>query len=593
MIVVEQDFFGALELSFKYYPEYISKAKSLNGKFNQENKTWIIDPNKFNELEEVFKGELFFKTPRWEITGEKAPDYSNLYKFNTKCEIESLGFKLKPFNYQEFGIKFLVDRLTKNNMAFIADAVGLGKTAEAIGAMKFFLNKNVVKNIVIVCKKSLKQQWKDEIEKFIDFNGDIYIADDNKKKRNKTYEEIKNNTNNTVLIINYHLLLNDADLINATSPDMVIYDEVHCAKKIGGEINKGCAKITKNAKYCLFMTGTPIMSKPDDMYGIISIKDKKYFGKYKDFEKRYVTKYYNGKFENVVGYKNLDELRNKMQEIILRRTEEEVTIDLPEVVVIDKLCDLDGKQKGCLEVAEQKSLETEEKLDKEKEKLKKFPGDPKILASIEKLEGALKGYIATEQAIANSPVLFHYSKSKGVREVYKDLTPSESYLSNKMQILLDLCEEIRDGEKKVVIFSKYETVSTYVCKLLNRNKIGAVTYSGKLNDEERVVAINEFKNNTDITAIVGTDAMSEGLNLQIANTVINVDLPFNQAILEQRKGRVRRAGSNYKTAFVYNLITKDSIDITIYNKIKETQNSFDSFVSANKAQSALLKRLSN
>lgn len=593
MVVVEQDFFGALELSFKYYPEYISKAKSLNGKFNQDNKTWVVDPNRFNQLEEVFKGELFFKTPRWEITGEKAPDYSNLYKFNTKCEIESLGFKLKPFNYQEFGIKFLVDRLDHNNMAFIADDVGLGKTVQSIGAMKFFLNNNVVKNIVIVCKKSLKQQWKEEIEKFVDFDGDIYIANDNKKKRIKAYEEIKNNKNNTILIINYHLLLNDAPNIVSTKPDMTIYDEVHCAKKIGGEINKGCRAITKDAKYCLFMTGTPIMAKPDDIYGIVSIKDQKYFGKYKDFEKRYITKYYNGKFENVVGYKNLDELRDKVQQIILRRTCDEVTIDLPEIVTIDKLCDLDGKQKGCLEVAERKSLETEEKLEKEMEKLKKNPDDEKAKANIEKLEGALKGFIATEQAIANSPVLFHYSKSKGVREAYKDLTPSESYLSNKMQTLLDVCEEIRDSEKKVVIFSKYTTVVDYVCRLLNRNKIGAVSYSGKMSDDIRDTSIDSFKNDMEITAIVGTDAMAEGLNLQVANTVINVDLPFNQAILSQRIGRVRRAGSSHSTAFVYNLITKESIDVTIYNKIKDTKNSFDSFVSVNKAQSALLKRLSN
>ena len=96
-----------------------------------------------------------------------------------------------------------------------------------------------------------------------------------------------------------------------------------------------------------------------------------------------------------------------------------------------------------------------------------------------------------------------------------------------------------------------------------------------------------------MVAIVGTDAMAEGLNLQIANTVINIDLPFNQAIYNQRIGRVRRAGSNHNTAFVYNLLTKDSIDINLYNKIKETQNAFDSFVSVNKAQSDLLKRLSS
>lgn len=513
MIIVEQDLFGGLELSFKYYPDYINRVKSLNARFNPNNKTWMIGPERLDELKAIFEGELYFKTPEWEITGDSPPDYSSLYSFDDPCDIKSLGFKLKPFNYQEFGIKFLVDRLSKDNMAFIADDVGLGKTPQAIGAIKYTTNNNLVKDIVVVCKKSLKHQWKEEIHKFIDFNGDIYIANDNKKKRIKAYEEIKNNPNNTILIINYHLLLNDADMINA---DMVIYDEVHVAKKPGGEINKACRKITKSANYCLFMTGTPIMARPDDIYGIISIKDKKYFGKLKDFEERYLTKYYNGRYLNVVGYKNLDELRDKVQRIILRRTANEVTIDLPEVVEINKECELDGKQENCLALAEAKSNETEEKLLKAKEYIKKNPDDQKVLDEIEKLEGALKGYIAVEQAIANSPILFHYSKSRGVKAVYKDLTPGEGYLSSKMQMLLDICEEIRDADKKVVVFSKYETVVSYVVNLLNRNKIGAVAYSGGMNDEERNKAISEFKNNQEITAVIGTDALAEGWTISLA-----------------------------------------------------------------------------
>ena len=593
MIIVEQNPLGLIELSFKYYPDYINRVKQLGAKFNPDNKTWGIDTSKIKELENLFKGELYYKTPRWEILEEKAPDYSKMYTFKNECDVDKLGFKLNPFNYQNFGIKFLVDRLENNRMAFIADDVGLGKTLQAIGAMKYLLNNNLVKNIVIVCKKSLKYQWKEEIEKFIDFDGDIYIADDNKKKRTKNYNDIKLNHGNTILIVNYHLLMNDSDMIDA---DMVIFDEVHVAKKPGGELNKGCANVTKNADYCLFMTGTPIMSKPDDMYGIISIKDKKYFGKKTDFDKRYITKYYNGRFESVVGYKNLDELRDKMQQIILRRTSEEVTIDLPEVVIIDKYCDIDDKQRGCLDIAKAKSTECEERIEELKNRMalnsnSKVKGEFK--KQIEFLEGALKGFIATEQAIANSPVLFHYSKSSGVREAYKSLTPSESYLSSKMNTLLNLCEEIMDAGKKVVIFSKYETVVNYVTKLLNRNKIKAVKYTGQMNDEERASSINTFKNDEECVAIVGTDALAEGVNLQVANNLIHVDLPFNQAIYNQRNGRIRRAGSKHNTAFVYNLLTKESIDVSICTKIKDTQNAFDSFVSVNKAQSNILKRLSS
>ena len=93
-----------------------------------------------------------------------------------------------------------------------------------MGAFKYLYDHNEVKDIVIVCKKSIKYQWMDEIQTFLNLDADIYIADDNKKKREKTYDEIKNNPKKTILIINYHLLLNDSDLIKC---DMTVY-KLHC-----------------------------------------------------------------------------------------------------------------------------------------------------------------------------------------------------------------------------------------------------------------------------------------------------------------------------------------------------------------------------
>lgn len=595
MITVEQDILGTISLSFKYYPDYIKRVKELGCTFEPSTKKWLLPIYRFNEFRNKFDGEVFYKTPEWEILNQPPPDYSQLYSFNTQCDINSLGFKLPPYKYQEFGIKFLIDRLEDFGMGFIADDVGLGKTCQAIGAFKYMFDNNKIKNLVIVCKKSIRSQWANEIKTFLDLDADVYIADDSKKKRDKVYEEIKNNTGNTVLIINYHLLLKDVDLINS---DMTIYDECHVSKKYNGEINKACRALTKKAKYCLFMTGTPIMSNPEDMYGIISIKDQKYFGKLKEFKDRYFTMYYNGKYATLVGFKNLNELRDKMQNLILRRTANEVAIDLPDIVPIKKECSIDATQTGCLDVAQAQTKLVEDKMEAIKNKLKSNPAmeqedKNRLFGEYKNLEGRLKGFIAIEQAIANTPVMFHYSKSKGIQQVYKDLTPSPSYLSDKMVQFIDIIETIKDGGGKVVCFTKYETVAKYCIDLLSKNKINAVMYSGGMTGNERDKAIDDFKNEDDITAIIGTDALAEGVNLQTANNVINIDLPFNVAIYNQRIGRIRRAGSSHKTGFVYNLLTDESIDVSLWNKIQETANTFDGFISVDKAQSELLKQLNN
>lgn len=601
MITVEQIVPGTLTLSFKYYRPYIDRVKSLGARFEPTTKTWELDEHNIDNLEEEFQGELFFKTPKWEIVGEPAPDYSEMYKFDIDTDISKLGFKLKPFPYQEFGIKFLVDRVRSEGMGFTCDDVGLGKTIQAIGTIKNILDNDLAKDVIIVCKKSLKSQWKEEIEKFVDIDANIYIAEDLKNKRYKTYDKVKADPHKTILILNYHVLLNDSKLLK---PGMVVYDEVHVAKKHDGKINKACKEITQKSKYCLFMTGTPIMSKPDDLFGIVSIKDKKYFGgSYKKFEDRYLVKSYD-RYAQVVGYRNLDELREKTQRIILRRTANEVAIDLPEVVTIDKLVEMDELQLEASEFIREKVCDAEDKIeeikkritkgscikgltDKEKEKL------DELKRKRENLECAMKGFIAIEQIVANNPRLIHFSKSKAIQQTYKQFTPNAKYVSKKYIKLLDIVEEMKEAGQKVIIFSKYETVVRHICDFLDSQKIKAVPYYGQLNEDERDKAVNEFKFNDTVTAIVGTDAMAEGLNLQIANAVIHVDLPYNQAIYQQRVGRARRAGSNHSTVISYNLITAGTIDEAIHKKIKETKRDFDVFVSANKAQSKVLKELSN
>lgn len=466
-----------------------------------------------------------------------------------------------------------------------------------MGAFKYMFDNGKIKNLIIICKKSIKHQWHKEIDKFLNHGYDIYIADDNKKKRTKTYEDIKNNPNPTILIANYHLLLNDAAIINSDiNPDMVIFDEVHTAKKYNGEINKACRAITKSAKYCLFMTGTPIMSDPEDMYGIVSIKDKKYFGAYKDFRARYITEYYNGRYKNTVGAKHLDELRSKIQHIILRRTSGEVSIDLPDVLEINKDCKKDAIQEAAMIRAGEKSDSVESKITKLKSITKSGASEAdkqKAYAEVLKLEASLKGLIAVEQIIANSPFMLGLSKSKMVKHDYADVTPSTGYMSDKMTILLDIVETIRDAGQKVVCFTKYETVAIYVVALLAKNKIKSVMYSGSVNDNDRVNRLNEFEYDDDCIAIVGTDAMAEGLNLNFASNLINIDLAYNNAIHNQRIGRITRAGSKHTVSMVYNLITEGSIDRNIYNKIEETRNTFNGFVEVDKAQSELLKQLNN
>ena len=98
-------------------------------------------------------------------------------------------------------------------------------------------------------------------------------------------------------------------------------DEVHEVKARNGVLNNNIAKAVRG-KPIIFLTGTPIMSKPEDIFGIVQIANPKYFNSWREFSKRYLVIDVNGRFGScVVGAKHLDELREKVQNIVIRRTE--------------------------------------------------------------------------------------------------------------------------------------------------------------------------------------------------------------------------------------------------------------------------------
>ena len=165
MITVKERPDTNLEVRFDYYQPYVDKMHKVSfAEFDKENKCWIVPSFASTELEEEFKGELAYLKPKWEIDNEKVPDYKEQYKISRDIKVPTL--KLKPFDYQEYGIKYMINKLYDNKMVMNCDDVGLGKTLSAIGTLKYMIDNFGYKKIIIVCQKSLKAQWLSEIKKF-------------------------------------------------------------------------------------------------------------------------------------------------------------------------------------------------------------------------------------------------------------------------------------------------------------------------------------------------------------------------------------------------------------------------------------------
>lgn len=568
MLTVTQLPTGQLGIRCDYY--YRNRISNIpTARFDYDNKLWIIESFALGSLENEFNNsenglELVYNTPRWVILNQPIPDMSNMYKIHNH-DIDIPAMKLNLYDYQKYGVKFSIDKILKYNFCLIADSVGIGKTAQAIGCFKWFIENKNAKKILIVCKKSAKDQWYSEIKKFTNLDNEFWIdySLGTPKKRQKTYEEFFN-ADKGILIVNHHTFLNDTQYFLNQDIDFAVVDEVHSVKCRTGKINGNMRLVLKDVP-TLFLTGTPIMSNPEDIFGILQISDPDYLGQWTAFKKRYIVEA-NGNFGwHTVGAKHLDELRDKLQEIIIRRTEYEVSIDLPEVRIQKMSIQMDDTQIKLLTAIEENLEKVLSDINNIKAKAKnEFNESTKLglLKKAEILEGFSKGFISAKQVACTDPRIFALSNSKNFRDMYTNIVPKSYKMSNKTEAILDLVQDILSDNKKVILFSKYRTTAVQIMEDIKKNlKENVLLYTGSENEEERIIARKLFTDTLDHNILIGTDAMSESLNLQVAKYVINIDQPDTCAIKVQRLGRVRRAGSTFKDVVIYDMITEDSGDI--------------------------------
>ena len=559
--------------------------------FDPNIKQWIVEPYMLGTLEREFHGELVYKTPRWVILNEPMPDLSKMYEITDKS-IKAPELKLKPYDYQDYGIRFMIDKLLQYNMVLNADSVGTGKTVQAIATIKWFIENKGIQKILIVCKKSIKKQWADEFKKFTYLDKSFYIGytQETPAKRKKVYQEFNDSTNG-ILITNYHSFLNDSSILKKIDIDFVVIDEAHSVKARTGKLNNNIASVVRG-KPIIFLTGTPVMSKPEDIFGIIQIADPDYFGPWKEFSKEYLVYAMTNFGYNAIGAKNLDKLREKVQNILIRRTEYEVSVQLPEVNIIKKMCSMDYVQEKLLSDITLKQQEILDNMNKCKDKNGKV-FNPKLFNA---LDAQSKALIAARQAASTDPRTFLLSPSKMFKEGFGAVIPKSYKGSDKSESIVDLVEDIVDSGNKVILFSKFRTTVVLLANdIQNKLKQNVLLYTGSEDGEIRDNNIDLFNNSSDYNILLGTDALAEGVNLQVAKYVINIDQPDTYAIKTQRIGRVRRVSSKFNNVIVYDMITEDgasvrSKDVERLENIEKNKDLTDALVNIDESQrQALIK----
>lgn len=439
----------------------------------------------------------------------------------SRIDFSSVNAKLYP--YQKEGVGFGVFK----RGVLIGDEMGLGKTIQAIALTLLKREIFGFRKVLVVTVASLKEQWKREIEKFT--NEDAVVVAGPAKDRMTVYREDES----LFKITNYEAVLRDVTILSRYKPDLVILDEAQRIKNFTTKTAEAVKGIPR--KHSVVLTGTPLENKLEDVYSIVQFLDADLLSPLWEFAANHfmLSKSKKGK---IIGYRNLDLLHEKLKPLVIRRKKEEVLEDLPDEVVNNYYIDLTEEQEE-MHAGYGKALAP---------LLGKKYLTPMDLRKIQKL-------LLRMRQVCDSTFLIDRA----------------THISPKLEELQKIVDElVVQNNRKVVIFSEWTTMTYLIGRKLSDAGIPFVELSGKVPVAKRQVLIDEFTTNPHCKVFLSTDAGGTGLNLQAADCVINFELPWNPAKMNQRIGRVNRIGQKSRCVNVVNLIAKRSIEERIVAGIK-------------------------
>ena len=439
--------------------------------------------------------------------------------------------KHRLYGYQQEGML----HLAFSERALLADDMGLGKTVQAIAACEVLRHVRGIRKVLIVCPASLKGEWEDQIGKFTDLPAlPVYGSRD---VRLKQYQEKQ-----FFHIVNYEQVRNDFEVINdAVSPDVVILDEAQRIKNWQTKTARAVKRL--DSAYAFVLTGTPLENRIDELYSIVDFLDPEIFGPLFRFNREFYEFNERGR---PVGYKNLKELNRRVSTIMLRRKKSDVEDQLPGRTTNNYFVHMEPEQQLRYD-------EFDEKVARIAHILKKRP-----LTRDER--EAMQRMLACMRMLCDTTYILD-----------QDLK-----ISPKIEELRRVIEEIQSAqpEAKIVIFSEWVKMLELVADLMDELGVGVAHHTGEVPQKKRRAELKRFRESPDCRALLSTDSGGLGLNLQAASIVINMDLPWNPAKLEQRIARAWRKGQT-RTVNVINLICADSIESRMLDVMEVKQELAD------------------
>jgi superfamily II DNA or RNA helicase len=423
--------------------------------------------------------------------------------------------KVNLYDYQREGALFAA----RAGRCLIGDEMGLGKTIQALAAAEIMARLYGVERVLIVCPTSLKHQWEREIERFT--SRTARVIGGLKPRRNQGFAQ----EGDFFKITNYDTICRDLEEISAWWPDLVILDEAQRIKNWATRTARSVKKIA--SPHAIVLTGTPLENRLEELVSIVQFIDLFRLG---PTFRLLDTHQIRDEVGKVVGYRELDQLGKTLGPILIRRKKDQVLEQLPGRIDTNVFVPMTDQQRH---------IHTE---------------NAEVVARIV-FKWRKYGFLSeSDQRRLMTALQFMRMSCDSTY-----LCDPESDHGHKADEAVTLLDELLEDNVKVVVFSQWVRMHELLIRRLKARKIDHVFFHGGVPGAKRKGLIDRFRDDPGCKVFLSTDAGGVGLNLQFASVVLNMDLPWNPAVLEQRIGRVHRLGQTQPVRVV-NFVARGTIE---------------------------------
>jgi SWI/SNF-related matrix-associated actin-dependent regulator 1 of chromatin subfamily A len=496
---------STISLRFSYKPAVVAAVKDIPGRsWDDKQRVWTLPATPWHARQVIDKLSDHI-TIELDVKKLAGKDKLDLLHADDDL-IEDLSVEgYAPYPYQAAVVPVL-DQW--KGRAILAEECGVGKTPETL----IWVRHKKISRFLVVCPASVLYKWEREIQRWYPevINPQVITTG-------------KTPITGHVQVISYALMTNRVTELVKQKYDLIIFDEGHALRN-RTQRTKAATLLSKGVPYLLFLTGTPIVNRPIELFPILNMLDSKTWT-WNSFVKRYC-------YNEYVGYKaaeNLDELEERLRGVMIRRFKRDVSDQMPAFTRTVVPFDL---------------IDAERKIYK-----KLWVEDPDTFRTL---------FPTTEGVCKNTAVWLGYMRQwfEGVRALH----------------VAEWAEDFLQGSdtRKLVIYCDYKRTVRLLEDMLYT--YGVLRITGDVAQKDRQTIIDRWQNELSERVLILTAAGGEGIDLfgrgEIdSSTIVFAGRAWSPAAEEQIEGRVDRTGQTYPVEAVY-LVARDTIDEDINDLIE-------------------------